>query len=123
MCNHDPSDGSNVMNCSGTSLTSLPESIPENTNVLDLRNNTITELCTIFPYMQNLTLLDVESNDIEKMCVDFVVSMEIISHKGLIISARDNALAKLPQEIALSLKQYSGHFQEIHFLVTVTCYG
>ena len=90
------------MNCSGASLTSLPKSVPQNTNVLDLRNNTITELCTVFPYMENLTMLNVESNDIEKICIDFVVSTEIASHTGLVINTQDNKLSALPQDITES---------------------
>ncbi len=85
------------MNCSGASLESFPSSVPDNTDVLDLRNNTIADLCTVYAYMENLTVLNLQSNRIGRVCTDFLV--EMTSHKGLHIDIRDNKLTKLPKEI------------------------
>ncbi len=85
------------MNCSGASLTSLPSSIQQHTNVLDLRDNTITDLCTVHAYMQNLTQLHLQSNHIRTVCINFLGEMAV--HKGLLINIQNNEVTTLPQEI------------------------
>ena len=85
------------MNCSGTSLTSLPSSVQQHTTVLDLRNNTINDLCTFYPYMKNLTVLYLQSNNIRRVCIQFLA--ELASHKGLLINIQNNKVISLPKEI------------------------
>ena len=89
-----------MRNCSGGSLKNVPKfgQLDINFRILDLKNNSITELCIVHPYMKNIDVLILQFNRITSVCLEFLASNEMSSHKGLLIDIRNNMLTQLPEQ-------------------------
>ena len=95
-CHYSPWDRVSIFNCQNKSLTSLSETVLEDTDWLFLSGNNLGSLNKVPDYLKNITLLDLRSSNItlidEKL-------MEIIIKSVKHLDIRGNNLTEIPQII------------------------
>ena len=96
MCHRSPWDKANIFDCQNKNLTSLPDTVLEDTDWLLLSGNTFGSLNEAPDYLNNITLLDLISSEITAIG-DTVMGITAKSVKHLDI--RKNQLKTLPQTI------------------------
>ena len=97
MCHRSPWDRANIFDCRNQSLTSLPETVLEDTDWLLLSGNNLRSLNKAPKYLNNITLLDLSSSSITEIG-DRVMGFTAKSVKHLDI--RKNQLKTLPRTIS-----------------------
>ena len=86
----------NIFNCRSKSLTSIPETVLQNTDWLLLSGNSLGSLNKSPGYLENITLLDLSTSEITE--IDEAV-MEVIVKNVKHLDIRGNNLKNLPQII------------------------
>ena len=96
-CHRSPRDRVNIFDCRNKGLTSLPQTVLEDTDWLLLSGNNLGSLNKAPDYLRNISLLDLSSNNItdkdEKM-------MEVIITNVKHLNIRNNKLKTLPRTTA-----------------------
>ena len=102
----------------GNQLTSVPADIPHNVQILELRNNKITQIVeSDFHQFRNLEEIYLESNVIERVHEKFVNSSV---HTNLsVLSLEDNLIEMIPKLDGLERLKYlhlsQNKLREVHF--------
>ena len=96
-CHRDLGKSINVYNCSSSTLTSLPESIPDKTDSLILQNNQITKLCHI-NYLKQISVLDLKFNKISNIYGLFFEQMHNYQ-MSYSLNLAENNLISIPKQV------------------------
>ena len=102
----------------GNHLTSIPDDIPLNVQILELRKNRITHLTkSDFDQFRNLEEIYLALNVIEKVDEDF---LNASIHSNLtVLSIKDNLIEMIPKLVGLESLKYlhlsQNKLQEVHF--------
>ena len=95
-CHRSPYDGVNIFDCQNKGLTSLPETVLEDTDHLLLSGNNLGSFNKAPDYLKNITLLYLRSSNIRE--IDEKV-MKLIIKNVKYLDIRGNYLKKIPQII------------------------
>ena len=95
-CHRSPWEKVNIFDCQNKSLTSLPETVLQDTDWLLLSGNNLGSLNEVSDYLNNVTLLNFSSNYIEYIEEKVI---KVISKSEMRVDIRGNKLKFLPRAI------------------------
>ena len=93
-CHRSPWDRVNIFDCQKKSLTSLPETVLDDTDWLLLSGNNLGSLNKAPNYLENITLLNLSSSEITEIGEKV---MEIVIKSVKHLDIRGNNLKEIPQ--------------------------
>ena len=76
LCYYDLNLRLNISNCSSDSMTALPDFMSPGTDVLQVQNRKIMNLCGSYDYLDTVWYLDLRGNEIEYICDTFIRRMK-----------------------------------------------
>ncbi len=94
-CYFNVKSKSNVYDCQNRRLNSMPQSIPTDTQWMNLARNNISEVCGEFGYMTDINHIELQYNTITELCGACVKSMGHMNY----IDISNNQLSSLPMEV------------------------